>query len=231
MRVTLLRIPHRRTEILIALLVTLGLMGLLWVTREGDYGPPISIAAIEYLVPLLIGIISAGLLADDPTLELLLTAPRPTHLILAERIFIMLVLGALLCIVLQVLANTWGVFLPYYGIDQAFIWISPLVFFCGVSSAASLIRGRMLDGVIVCLIVTGMALLSNPLIVMSCQQSSLKGGCWMAIFNPLVTSILPYDPYWPINRTLWLVLGALLIGASLLLARQGERLFQTTPVE
>ncbi|MES0360491.1 MAG: hypothetical protein ABUK20_06210, partial [Anaerolineales bacterium] len=94
MKMILARLPYRRSEILIAVLLMSSLIGLLWLTRRGDSGTRISIAAIEIFLPLLMGIIAAGLLADDPALELLLTAPRPTQYILVDRIFVVLGLGA-----------------------------------------------------------------------------------------------------------------------------------------
>ena len=231
MSAAFIRLPHRRLEITIVALIILALIGLLWISRASESGPRISITAMEILVPLLVGILAAGLLADDPALELLLTAPLPTRHILADRLIIVLTLGAFSCLGLQLLTNSWRIFLPYDGIDQAFIWISPLIFYAGASSSASLIRGRMLDGVIVCLIVSVVALLSGPIIATSCQGIPLIAGCWLAVLNPLMTSSTPYDPFWPANRVLWFILGALLVGTSLLLAGQGERLFHDTPVE
>jgi len=231
MSAAFIRLPHRRLEISIVALIILALIGLLWVSRASESGPRISITAMEILVPLLVGILAAGLLADDPALELLLTAPRPTRYILTDRLIIVLTFGAFSSLALQLLTNRWGIFVPYEGIDQAFIWLSPLFFYAGASSSASLIRGRMLDGVIVCLIVSVVGLLSGPIIAASCQGSPLIAGCWLAVFNPLMTSSTPYDPFWPANRVLWFILGALLVGASLLLAGQGERLFHDTPVE
>ncbi len=225
------RLPHRRLEISIVSGIILVLILLMWSSRASEYGTRVSITAMELLVPLLVGILAAGLLADDPALELLLTAPRPTRHILADRLIIVLTLGVFSCLGLQLLTNIWGIFVPYDGIDQAFIWISPLLFYAGASSSASLIRGRMLDGVIVCLIVSVVALLSGPILAASCQGSPLIAGCWLAVLNPLMTSSTPYDPFWPANRVLWFVSGALLVGASLLLAGQGERLFHDTPVE
>jgi hypothetical protein len=231
MKFAVARLPSRRSEILIAGLLMSSLIGLLWLTRRGEYGTRISIATIEIFLPLLMGIIAAGLLADDPTLELLLTAPRPTPYILLERIIVVLGLGAIFGIAVQLLTKTWGISLPHEGINQAFIWISPLVFYTGASSAVSLVRGRMLDGVILCLVISGIALLSGQIIAAGCQGSTLIAGCWLTVFNPLMTSSLPYDPFWPVNRVLWFVLGALLVGASLLLAGHGERFFRDTPVE
>jgi hypothetical protein len=231
MKIALSRLPYRRSEILIAVFLMSGLIGLLWLTRRGDYGARVSIAAIEIFLPLLMGIIAAGLLADDPALELLLTAPRPTRYILVDRILVVLGLGVIFGIAVQLLTKTWGIFLPHEGISQAFIWISPLVFYTGASSAVSLVRGHMLDGVILCLVISGIALLSGQIIAASCQGSTLIAGCWLAVLNPLMTSSLPYDPLWPVNRVLWFVLGVLLVGASLLLAGHGERFFRDTPVE
>ncbi len=231
MKIALYRLPHRRSEILVAVFLMSGLIGLLWLTHRGGYGTRVSIAAIEIFLPLLMGIIAAGLIADDPALELLLTAPRPTQYILVERIIVVLGIGVIFGLAVQLLTKTWGIFLPHEGISQAFIWISPMVFYTGASSAVSLVRGRMLDGVILCLVVSGAALLSGPIIAASCQESPLIAGCWLAVFNPLMTSSLPYDPFWPVNRVLWFVLGVLLVGASLLLAGHGERFFRDTPVE
>jgi hypothetical protein len=231
MKIALSRLPYRRSEILIAVILMSGFIGLLWFTRRGDYATRVSITATEIFLPLLMGIIAAGLLADDPVLELLLTAPRPTQFILVDRIVVVLGFGTILGITVQLLTNAWGIFLPYEGIDQAFIWISPLVFYIGASSSVSLVRGRMLDGVILCLVITGLALLNGQIIAASCQGSTLIAGCRLAVLNPLMTSSLPYDPLWPVNRVFWFVIGVLLVGASLLLAGHGERFFRDTPVE
>ena len=144
---------------------------------------------------------------------------------------VILVLGSFLGLELQVLAGTWGIYLPYHGIRMAFTWFSPLVFYVGLAGCFALLRGRMLDGVIACLVAGGGSLLCIPLITSLCESASLEKGCSAAIFLPMMTSSLPLDPYWPANRVFWLFIGASLLGMSAWLTRQSERLIPLAPVE
>ena len=219
------RLPSRRLELVFCLGVVLGFFGLTWLTRQmGDLNYWLGLISLEALLPLATGVVAAGLLAEDPALEILLTAHRPAWQVLLERLVILAALGGLLGVSMTLAASRWGIAFPKEGTDRFFIWLSPMVFCLGLASAAALLRGRMLDGVMAVSIAFGASLLSPLQIQRLCAGRPAGTACagWLAC--PTLTLANPLEPTWPLNRLLWLTLGFGLLVASLVLAKREEPL-------
>jgi hypothetical protein len=230
------RLPSRRLELVFCLGAVLGFFGLAWLTRQmGDLNYWLGLITLEALLPLAVGVVAAGLLAEDPALEILLSAHRPAWQVMIERLLILAALGGLLGVSLTLVASRCGrvlpggIVLPKDGIDRIFIWLPPMVFCLGLASAAALLRGRMLDGVLAISIAIGASLLSPLQIQRLCAGRPEGTACagWLAC--PTLTFANPLEPYWPLNRLLWLALGVGLLAASLALARREEPLLGSTP--
>lgn len=225
------RFPNRRPEVLVVLLLSLASLGLQWVMRYQEEATGLSLATMEFLLPLQMGIIAAGLVADDPAVELLLTSPRPVYRTLAERMGILLGLALFLGAAVQLLARGWGIRFPIEGLKLAFAWLSPTLFCTGIAGAVALLRGRMLDGAMACLLWSGFSIVSIPLMNLGCPAPSVKLGCALISYHPLLTMIRPLDPNWIVNRLIWLDLGVLLIWVCLALVRREEPFLQATAAE
>ena len=224
------RLPDRHVELLVLALLSLGAICLQWLMRSQAEASRLAIIALEIMLPVGGGLVVPGLLAEDPALELLLSAPRPTRRTLAERVALALGISAFLTASLNLLAGRWGILIPHTGARQLLIWISPLVFFSGLSSAAALLRGRTLDGSLAVLGVCGFFLITTPLLLSACAD--LQGdACPWALFTPLLTYLQPQAPAWLASRLLWLCLGFLLLLISLRLSGREELLIQTLQPE
>lgn len=224
------RLPERHVELLVLALLTLGVICLLWLMRSQAEASRLAIIALEILLPAGGGLVTPGLLAEDPMLELLLSAPRPSRCTLAERVALALGVSAFLAISLNLLSVRWGILFPHTGARQLLIWITPLVFFSGLSSATALLRGRTMDGSLAVLAVCGFFLITTPLLLSACAD--LQGdACAWVLFTPLLTYIQPQATYWLASRLLWLCLGFLLLLISLRLSGHEETLIQALQLE
>lgn len=224
------RLPERHVELLVLALLTLGLICLLWLMRSQAEAARLAIIAQEILLPFGAGLVIPGLMAEDPALELLLSVPRPSRLILVERVALALAISAFLVGSLNLLTSRWGIYLPYSGARQLLVWLTPLVLFTGLSCAAALLRGRALDGSLVVLGACGAFLLTTPLLLSTCTD--LQGGvCIWVLFTPLLTYIQPQAPDWLASRLIWLGIGLLLMLLSLRLSEHEETLIQALQLE
>jgi hypothetical protein len=223
-------------ELVFCLGAVLGFFSLAWLSRQmGDLSYWLGLIALEALLPLATGVVAAGLLAEDPALEILLTTHRPAWQVMIERLVILAALGGLLGVLMTLAASRCGrvlpggIAFPKDGVDRIFIWLSPMVFCLGLASAAALLRGRMLDGVMAVSIAFGASLLSPLQIQRLCAGRPEGTACagWLAC--PTLTLANPLEPYWPLNRLLWLGLGFGLLAASLVLAQREEPLLGSKP--
>jgi hypothetical protein len=219
------RLPTRRVEMLASLLLVLScliLAGFLNDQFAREASLLLILITLEIILPLAMGLLSAGLLAGDPALDLLLSAHRPAWQTLLERLLFIGGVGALLASVALVLAAGWDLPLPKNGPAQIYIWLSPMGFYMGLSSVAALLRGKMLDGVLAVLGVMGVSLMMVTQIPRLCAGNAPGTPCigWLA--SPMMTLGNPTDAYWPINRLLWLLLGVALLSLSLRLVRREE---------
>jgi hypothetical protein len=218
------RLPGQHLELLISTLVMLGLMGIMWAVRQQDIATNMTLVSLEIALPLMTGILAAGSFAGDPALDILLSVPRPAYLTLTERLLIILSQCAVLGVSIQILAHQWNIALPIDGIKRFLIWIPPVIFISGLGSTASLIRGRVMDGLVTTISVWMLAIFSTPWILMYCQGDPQRDHCYASLASPLMTMVYPVDPEWTINRLVWLGLGIGLITLSLILSRREEHL-------
>lgn len=221
------RLPFRRVELLISLLLLLGCLALAAFVRD-----PFAIQAaallililMEVILPLAVGLLSAGLLAGDPALDILLSAHRPAWQVLLERLLFLGAVGVLFGSAALVAAQHWALPLPQEGSARLYIWLSPMLFYMGLASAVSLLRGRMQDGVLAVLGSMGASVMLISQIPRLCEGNPPGSPCigWLA--SPMMTLGSPGDAYWPVNRLLWLGLGLVLLALSLRLTQREEAL-------
>ena len=227
-------LPFRRSELLFALLLTIGCFGaagLVHAKGGGQIANWLALITLEIFLPLGLGLVSAGLLAGDPALDLLLSAHCPAWQLLGRRFLFVGGAGALLGSAGLLLAARWGLALPIESAAQVFIWLSPLVFCMGLSSAVALLRGKMLDGALATLGVMGMSLMLLPQIPRLCAGNPPGAACAAWLASPIMTLGNAADTYWPLNRLLWLAVGAALLVLSLKLTRREEALLDETSRE
>jgi hypothetical protein len=221
------RLPNRRVELLFQLLLVSGFIGLAGFLKSqwaGELAYWMAMLTLELLMPVGSGLVAAGLLAGDPALDILLSAHRPAWLVLVERLLIIGSIGFLSGSVALLLAQRWELMIPRSGTDQVFIWLSPMVFCMGLSSTVALLRGRMLDGVLVTFGAMGVSLIALPQIPNLCALSAQGADCLWWLASPLMTMGNPQAALWPLNRLIWLGLGAVLLALSLKLAQREEPL-------
>lgn len=225
------RLPSRRVELLISLLLLSGCLALAGFLRD-----PFAIEAavlliliiLEVILPLAVGLLSAGLLAGDPALDILLSAHRPAWQVLLERLLFVGAIGALFGSAVWIAAERWALPLPQAGSARLYIWLSPMLFYMGLASAVSLLRGKMQDGVLAILGSMGVSVILLSQIPRLCAANppgaSDGSPCigWLA--SPMMTLGASGDAYWRVNRLLWLGLGLALLALSLRLAQREEPL-------
>ena len=220
-------LPARRVELLVSLLLALGCFGLTGFLHEQSADEAallLILVTLEIILPLAMGLLSAGLLAGDPALDLLLSAHRPAWQTLLVRLLFIGGVGVLLSSIALALVAYWDLALPKNGSAQIYIWLSPMVFYMGLSSAMALLRGRMMDGTLAALGVMGVSLMTVTQIPQLCAGNASGEPCIGWLTSPMMTLGNPADAYWPINRLFWLLIGVALLGLSLRLARREESL-------
>lgn len=215
------QLPGHRLELGLAAVLAISSLILVWWNREAESGITLALVSMELLLPMALGMIAAGLLAGDPALDLLLSVPRPAPRTLAQRLTIVLGIGALLGSATQGLVALWGIDLPISGPRQSLIWAAPTLLYVGQATAAALLRGQMVDGLVVTAAAWGATLITMPFIGEICSQSR-DNHCLAALVSPAMTLIRAGDHNWLLNRLIWLGLGFLLLAIGLLLARREE---------
>ena len=228
------RIPSRRAELLSTLLLVLAFFGLSAFLQDQfahEAAQLLIMIVLEIILPLGMGLMAAGLLAGDPALDILLSAYRPAWQALLERLLIILAIGVLFSTAAVVLAAHWDIPLPRQGSAQMYIWLSPMLFYMGLGSAVSLVRGKMLDGGMAALVVMGGSLMLMAQIPRLCASAEPDAPCIWWLASPMMTLANPTDIYWPLNRLFWLFLGAGLLALSLRLARREEPLLHEVSSE
>lgn len=226
------RLPVRRIEFLFSLLLILGMLGIARLA-QAQHLPELAFwlvqLILEFVIPVATGVIAAGLLAGDPALDLVLSAHRPAWQALAERLLFLGCIGTSLGTVTILLAENWGLALPKDGPDRIFIWLSPLIFCMGLSSASALLRGRMVDGVLATMGWMGLSLILLPQIPRGCAENLSGNACAWWLVSPLMTLGDAQDAFWPLNRLLWFGLGTLLLVTSFLWVQREEQLLHESP--
>ncbi|HYN88779.1 MAG TPA: hypothetical protein VER55_09625 [Ardenticatenaceae bacterium] len=215
-------LPGRESELLLITLLYAALLAITAWNRAEPAAGLIVLVTLELALPVALGIVAAGLMANDPALDLLLSVPQPAPYTLAQRLAALLVYGLFLAALVLLAARGWELPLPIAGVQALLIWAAPAALLVGVATVGALMRGRMLDGAALVLAVAGMALLS--LAAASDCPPDLRRPCHAALASPLMTLVRPQDPLWLVNRVFWLSVGGLLLATGSWLVRQEERL-------
>lgn len=215
-------LPGRESELLLITLLYAALLAITAWNRAEPAAGLIVLVTLELALPVALGIVAAGLMANDPALDLLLSVPQPAPYTLAQRLAALLAYGLFLAALVLLAARGWELPLPTAGVQALLIWAAPAALLVGVATAGALMRGRMLDGAALVLAVAGMALLSLT-VGLDCPLDPQRP-CHAALASPLMTLVRPQDPLWLVNRVLWLSVGGLLLATGLRLVRQEERL-------
>jgi len=227
-------LPVRRVELLLILLLVLGCFGLAAFLREEfahEAAQVLMMIVLEILLPLGMGLVSAGVLAGDPALDIVLSAFRPGWRALVERLLFVGGVGALFGTAATVLMVQWNLALPVEGSGRLYIWLSPMAFYMGLGSAVSLVRGKMLDGALAVLGTMGGSLMILAQIPLLCAGAAPGAPCAWWLASPMMTLGNPGEAYWPLNRIFWLFLGVGLLALSLRLARREEPLLHEVSSE
>jgi hypothetical protein len=227
-------LPYRRVEVLLFLLLILGCLGLsalmksMFGAMETQF---FTLIILEIILPVGAGLISAQLLAGDPLLDILLSAFRPGWQALVERLLFTGGIVALLASTILATANAWAVPLPKEGSALLYIWLSPTMFYLGLGSTVSLIRGKISEGMMAVLGVMGTSLLVMAQIPRWCAGLDPTQPCILWLASPFMTLGNAGDAYWPINRIFWLLCGVILLAATLRLAQREEPLLHEVTSE
>lgn len=117
----------------------IGTAFLLLAPNDADRMPIAGVLhAVAGVVPLVVGIQAAFLFSpdDEPSLEVLLAAPRPMAWLLLERTIVLLVLHAILATIGTVVSL---IIEPNQDVMIAFVrWLSPMLFFSGLGAFTTL---------------------------------------------------------------------------------------------
>jgi hypothetical protein len=222
-------LPTREWELLLVTLLYTGLFGL--AVSRSDKGEAVGIllAILELGLPLALSMVAAGLIANDPVLDLLLSVAQSASETLGQRLAVLLGYGLLLAVVTLFAVRQWGLALPITGPRAVLIWAAPTALFVGIATVGALLRGRMLDGVALAFGTWGLTLFSSE-ILSTCPMEPERV-CYAALATPMMTLLRPQDPLWLANRVLWLSVGCMLLTAGLWLVRQEERLVTATQAQ
>lgn len=222
--------PGRQIELGLTVFLAIGMILAIWWNRAEPTGAVLVLVTLEILLPFAFGTVAAGLLADDPAIDLLLTVPQPAPRTLGRRLGTLLGLAALVSGAIQLLAAAWGIQLPIRGIDQLAIWTVPTLLFSGIATVSALVRGRILDGLAAVLGAWGAMLITMPFITTICEETAAQS-CAVAVFSPAMTVLRPLDAGWGLNRGVWGSVGLILLMCGIILARNEERLVNVARAE
>ncbi len=161
--------------------------------------------------------------ADDPSIELVLSAPRPIAYLIAERL---IVLAAISLAAALAGALMFPVIAPGMGTtgDQLARWVAPFVFMVGLGMAITLVSRRSSFGMLLVILLDGAMLFGGA-------QALIARFEWAWI----VHLFLPPEQFTPeqiaVNRLFLIALGVGMIAYVLNLARDPEPLIAAAQTE
>jgi hypothetical protein len=126
-----------------------GLAGLLLLGKtQHVYIGDLLTAGVEAGLPLAAGVVVAGLLAQDASIELQLSLPTAYHRTVTRRFALFFVAAALVgAVVTAVLSQVAPWTLHKIGGDGQLMWLAPMVWFCGAGAVLALLtRSRAAAG-------------------------------------------------------------------------------------
>ena len=215
-------LPNHQLDLLLTAIWGFGMIGVIWVYQD-TIPSLLLLATMELLLPSILSILAAGLIINDPVLDILLSVSQPIWHTIMQRFLLICAIAGLLGVTYQILANTWVKEMPILGWQQTLIWGAPTLFYMGLATIVAIIRGYT-NALVVALGFWGVNLLSLALIPTACRSVALNQTCWSAVISPVLTLLRPQDPNWLLNRFIWLSIGLLCLLGTLVLARREERL-------
>jgi hypothetical protein len=169
-------------------------------------------ASFEVIIPLIAGLHASLLFApdDEPALELLLAAPRPTYYLILERLGALVALQGGLALVLSLLTVLLTPGASLFDIINH--WLPPSVCIVGLCMAATLYARRMTFGVLAAItLCVGMAIGAEVIL-------PVFPDLWFMVFY-VDPNMLTAEQYL-INRVFLFAVGA--VGLALVLYRMND---------
>lgn len=207
-----------RTEQLVLPAALWALFALLLAIFESEGSRRLDIAGayLAMIVPLTAGILAAGVVVDDPVLELHLAAPRPAWRLLVERLALVLVIALAGAVSFQALAFVLGV--PLAGLGgiarRQLAWFVPSLALCTLSSAASLGMRHSMGGAL---------LVGFVWLVQVIVREGLSATAWGRYLYLFMGARQPGHPALLANQLTLLGLAVALALAGGVMLRRGER--------
>lgn len=145
------KFSFKATGWLLALIAGVLLIARLLIALSNMELAESTFASFEVIIPLIAGLHAALLFApdDEPALELLLAAPRPTVYLIYERLAALVLLQGTLALVLSALAALLN---PGTNLFEIILhWLPPTICIIGLCMVATLYARRMTFGVLAAL--------------------------------------------------------------------------------
>ncbi|MDX2162161.1 MAG: hypothetical protein SF162_12620 [bacterium] len=201
----------------------LSIIGMIGIGLLANANDPtariIGLSAVAGIGAMVAGVQAAFIFApaDEPALELVLSAPRPVAYLIIERLIVLAALNGAAALVgsaaFPLLAPSLARSIEVG--DQLLRWFPPFVCMTGLGLALGIITKKSAFGVLLVILLVGAMLFGGPGVL-----TALVEWGWVAhLFLPpeafTADQIL-------INRALLIAIGAALIAYSIALSREGE---------
>lgn len=172
------------------------------------------VAAVELGLPLAAGVAAAGVVGDDPAVDLQLAVATRYRRTLARRLGLLVVgaaVPAMLWTAAVRLTGYWAVWVPGSILVGQLVWLAPLLWFVAVGALLAVLLGNR---------ATSGALLAGVWGFELLFREAFLGREWLRPVYPFATTFAPGADFWLTNR-LALVATAVVIalGAGWLAAR------------
>lgn len=210
------RFSFRSSGLLLALIAGALIFARILIALANVEQAEATFGSFEIVIPLIVGLHAALLFApdDEPALELLLAAPRPTVYLLYERLAALIGLQGGLALILSLLAV---IVTPGSNLlDLVIVWLPPSVCIVGLCLVATLYARRTAFGVLMAIgICVAMAFGREVVLPMF-------PNLWFMMFylDPRTVSA---DQYL-LNRLFLIVIGIAAVGLTLWRMRDEEQL-------
>jgi len=173
---------------------------------------------LEMSVPLLVGLITAYLLAptSDPAIELLLTCPCPLALMRAARLIVLVIETGTVTLIFNLVFILLADQLSTRAFWRLFLtWLPPAVCLSGLGVIGALWGRRGELGALLVFVVWG----SNLFLIPAIRNSPLLQP--ISLF--LTSALWPVENNWPTNRLVLLGIGSTLAIFALISTHDDER--------